>query len=132
MRRSAACIACHLFFRGQRHLEVMDAKRIQRIHDGIRQGRQRPAAALLSHALRTEHIQLGRQRIVADMHVANHAGPRHEVIHEAAGEELTGAGIIHALLARRIPFPPLALLRQRPKTGIEVRDQIGRVFEADV
>ena len=75
------------------------AHRAQRIHDGIGQRRQRTGAAGFAHALGAQRIQFGRYRVVEHLEACHHAGARHGVIHEAAGEQLPGFPVINSVFA---------------------------------
>src|SRR5215470_6254588 len=81
-----------------RHVEVADAERRQRVVHRVHQRRKRAHCARLAYALGAQGIHLGRYLVRIHVEERHVVGARHGVVHERAGEELAGAGIVHEML----------------------------------
>src|SRR5512134_3057213 len=79
---------------------MLDPALSQRIDRGVRESRERAAAARLAHALRAERVVGGWHGMLMHGDGAQHPGTRHEVIREARGEQLSCALVVDSVLAK--------------------------------
>src|SRR5947209_7324231 len=87
--------------RGERHVEVADAERRERIHHRVCDGGSRGDGSRLARSLDAERVH-GRGRLGACQLEERHVvGVRHGVVHERAGEE-GAALVVDGLLPERL------------------------------
>src|SRR5678815_1397457 len=93
--------------RGRRHLDLVGAAARagvgERIGDRVHRRRCRADGAELADALDPERVgQAGNRGVEAGAEVRQPLGPRHRIVHEAAGDELAAAVVIDDPLPKRL------------------------------
>src|SRR5678816_2051489 len=93
--------------RGCRHLDLVGAAARagggERIGDRVHRRRRRADGAELADALDPERVgQAGNRGVEAGAEVRQPLGPRHRIVHEAAGHELAAAFVVDDPLAERL------------------------------
>src|SRR5256885_2594159 len=86
---------------GERHVEVADAERRQRIHHGIGHRGSRGDGSRLAGSLDAERVHRRRRLGAAQFEEWHVVGVRHRVVHERAGEE-RAVLVVDGLLPERL------------------------------
>src|SRR3989449_4951700 len=81
----------------ERHVEMTDAERRQRVHDGIDGGRRGADRRGLADALGAERVERRRRHGLSGRERRQVFGVRHGVVHERAGEQLAVLVVDEAL-----------------------------------
>src|SRR3989337_1960995 len=109
----------------QRHVEMRDPERGQRVDGGVDDGGRDADAAGLAHALGPERVARRGRAGLLDQDVRHLVGARNRVVHERAGQELAVTVVDHRL-EERLPQPlgeaavKLALGKERVDHGARV------------
>ena len=123
----AACSACQMCARRQRHVDMADAAVAERVDHRIHHRGERAGAAGLAAALDAERVGRCRRRMIGERERRHVGGARHGVIHERAGEQLAVAVVdrlFHQRLADALHHAAvqLAFDDQRIDDGAEIVD----------
>src|SRR3990170_4678191 len=84
----------------QRHVEMRDPERGQRVDGGVDDGGRDADAAGLAHALGPERVARRGRAGLLDQDVRHLVGARNRVVHERAGQELAVTVVDHRLEER--------------------------------
>src|SRR5262245_1718627 len=79
-----------------RHVEMPDAGLTKRVGDRVHDRRQRAADSRFPDALGAERIGRRRHRVLVDAQAADETRARHGIVHEAAGQKLSGLRIVYS------------------------------------
>src|SRR5262245_45604565 len=111
-----------------RHVDTVDPERLERVDERIDYRWRRTDRAGFADALDPERIGLAGHFLQFRLHVRHRVGARHAVVHEAAGEQLSGLAIVDLVFQQRLaetlhdPAVNLAANDQRIENAAEVVD----------
>src|SRR5262245_58034899 len=88
--------------RRRRHVDVIDAERLERVDERVDYRRRRADGAGFADTLDPERVGLARHLFKISVDTWHRVGARHAVIHEATGEELPGLAVVDLVLDQRL------------------------------
>src|SRR5260221_4148326 len=84
----------------QRHVEVRDSERPERIDNRVRDRRHRSGATRFTHAFDAERTDFARRGMFFAAQALQQIRARHDVVHETRGERLARFAIVHDVFAK--------------------------------
>ena len=91
--------------RRRRHVDVIDAERLERVDQRVDHRRRRADGAGFTDALDPERVGLAGHLLKVSVDIRHRVGARHAVVHEAAGQELAGLAVVDLVLDQRLADP---------------------------
>src|SRR6185295_3086569 len=84
----------------QRHVEVRNSERSERVDHSIGERRHRSGAARFTHAFDAERTDFARRGMLFAAQALQQNRARHDVVHETRGKRLARFAIVHDMLAK--------------------------------